>query len=130
MASKKSKRPFKFLTAQSMGIPTNIAVGPLGFQAALDVDPEGEQNHSYHELDRPDSTAIPDENNPKPSQIIFRETESGAQEPPVPGTSTTVAIGDIEQGDPSTGARYWSLPSRLMFIRLSVPIRRPYSTGG
>ena len=46
MVSKKSKKPFKFLTASSLGVPTNIAVGPLGFQAALDVDAKGEQNHS------------------------------------------------------------------------------------
>lgn len=43
MARKKSKRPFKFLVARSLGIPTNIAVGPLGFQAVLDVNPEGKQ---------------------------------------------------------------------------------------
>ena len=106
MASKKSKKPFRFLTAQSLGIPTNIAVGPLGFQAALDLNQEGERNRSYHELDRPNSTAILDGNNPKPSQIIFRETESGTQEPPVPGTSNALAIHDIEQEDLPTGACY------------------------
>ena len=47
MVSKKSKKPPKFNL--SLGILTNIAVGPLGFSAALDTDAKGEQNRSYHE---------------------------------------------------------------------------------
>ena len=43
MANKKSKKPFKFFTASSLGVPANIAVGPLGFQAALDANPKGER---------------------------------------------------------------------------------------
>lgn len=46
MAREKFKKFLKFLTTRSVGTPTNIAVGPLGFQAELDVDPEGERNHS------------------------------------------------------------------------------------
>ena len=33
-----------------MGIPTNIAVGPLGFRADLDIGPKGERNRSYRDL--------------------------------------------------------------------------------
>ena len=50
MPGKKSKKPFKFFTTRSLAIPANIAVGPLGFRAVLDVDPEGERNYPYHEL--------------------------------------------------------------------------------
>ena len=46
MVNKKSKKPFGFFTASSLGVPTNIAVGPLGFRAALDADAKGEQNRS------------------------------------------------------------------------------------
>jgi len=42
MVGKKSKKSFtpskKHLL---LGIPSNIAVGPLGFRAELDIDPEG-----------------------------------------------------------------------------------------
>ena len=50
MPGKKSKKPFKFFTTHSLAIPANIAVGPLGFRAVVDVNPEGERNHPYHEL--------------------------------------------------------------------------------
>ena len=50
MPGKKSKKPLKFFTTRSLAIPANIAVGPLGFRAVLDVNREGEQNHPYHEL--------------------------------------------------------------------------------
>ena len=50
MPGKKSKKPLKFFTTRLLAIPANIAVGPLGFRAVLDVNPEGERNHPYHEL--------------------------------------------------------------------------------
>ena len=48
----KSKKLLKPPTIHLLfGIPTNIAVGPLGFQAELDTNPEGEQGHpSHHRL--------------------------------------------------------------------------------
>lgn len=99
MARKKSKKPYKFLTAHSFGVPTNVAVGPLGFRTALEVSPKGERkSRSYHGLDRPDSTAILDGNNPEPSRIVIREGGSETQDPLAPDTSTAVAIHDIEQG--------------------------------
>jgi len=40
---KKSKKSFKSSQRHiSLGIPTNIAAGPLGFRAELDIGPKGE----------------------------------------------------------------------------------------
>ena len=122
MPRKKSKKPFKPLTARALGISTNIAVGPLGFRAALEANPKGERKRSYHGLDQLHSAAISDGNDLEPSRIEFRESEGGAQEPHAPGTSTTVAIHDIEQGHHPTSECYESLPPRPMFIRISVPL--------
>lgn len=51
MSNTLDKKPKKSLKPSqrhiSLGIPTNIAVGPLGFQAELDIGPEGEQSHSH-----------------------------------------------------------------------------------
>jgi len=45
---KKSKKSFKSSQRHiSLGIPTNIAAGPLGFRAELDIGPKGESSH-YH----------------------------------------------------------------------------------
>ena len=45
MFGKKSKKPLKHIREiASLGIPTNIAIGPLGFQTDLNVDPESEQD--------------------------------------------------------------------------------------
>lgn len=46
MFGKKSKKP-KTLNNRLFGVFTNIAVGPLGFQADLDIYPEGDP---YDEL--------------------------------------------------------------------------------
>ena len=44
---KKSKKPPKLSQKHIvLGIPTNIAVGPLGFRAELDIGPKGEQGRS------------------------------------------------------------------------------------
>ena len=50
MYSRKSKQSFKTSKSLWLAIPTNIALGPLGFRAALDVNPKGERNRSCHEL--------------------------------------------------------------------------------
>jgi len=83
---KPSQRP------ASLGIPTNIAVGPLGFRAELDIDPAGEESRFYHDLaaDQLDSsTATLDANNPGPSRVVFHDNTSGDQDIHVPETSTT-----------------------------------------
>lgn len=114
---------------------TNIAVGPLGFRAAVDVNPKGERNRFYlaENACRADSTSTLDENNPEPSRIVPRE--SGAQGPPVPGTSHSVAIRDIEVGDVPTGECWGSSPTRPIFIQIPVRLlirrkRQPYNTRG
>ena len=57
MSNKKSKKSFKpFQNHLLLGIPTNIAAGPLGFRAELDTNPNGEQDRSHRDLkaDQPD----------------------------------------------------------------------------
>jgi hypothetical protein len=45
MFNKKSKKSLKSLPNHLLlGIPTNVAVGPLGFRAELGVNPNGEQS--------------------------------------------------------------------------------------
>ena len=106
MPGKKSKKSSKAFTNLLLGIPTNIAVGPLGFQAALDVNPKGKQDRSYLGLsgDRADPAAIIDGDNPEPSRIVPRELRgSGAQDPPAQGPSTIVETRNIEEVDRPTG---------------------------
>ena len=42
MVGKRFKKPFKPQKYLSLGVPSNIAVGPLGFRAELDINPEGQ----------------------------------------------------------------------------------------
>jgi len=95
---KKSGKSLKLSQrSASLGIPTNIAVGPLGFRAELDINPTGEDSRFYHDLaaDRPDSsTATLDVNNPRPSRVVFRDKRSGDQDLHVPETSTTGGVID------------------------------------
>ena len=47
---KKSKKSLKSSRRYiSMGIPTNIAVGPLGFRAELDTGAKGERSRPYRD---------------------------------------------------------------------------------
>lgn len=109
MFGRKSKKSLKSPPKDLLfGIPANIAAGPLGFRAELDVDSEG-GIRSYHDSrqDRPDSTLILDENNPRPSRIAFCEKESGAEGPSVSSAPTPcVAVDDVVPGEPPTGK--WS----------------------
>jgi len=76
---KKSKKSLKSSQRRvSLGIPTNIAAGPLGFQG-----------------DRPDSTATLDEQNQKAARILFNDKKSEGQGPSGPRTST---IGVVVSG--------------------------------
>ena len=91
MFGKKFKKlPKPFRKHIVLGIPTNIAAGPLGFRAELDTDPIGNQNHSDHDLaaDAPDSSiAMLGENSPGPSRIVFHN-KSEDQGLHAPETST------------------------------------------
>ena len=98
MFNKKSKKPLK--KNLLLGIPTNIAVGPLGFRAELDVDPKSKSEHLLCcclGADPPDSPVPLDERDPGPSRIVSHKVE---QEAPGPSASQTlipaVAIGVIE----------------------------------
>ena len=104
MFGRKSKKPLKSTPKNLLfGIPANIAAGPLGFRAELDVESEGGWICSYHDWrqDRRDSTLILDGNNPRPSWITFGEKQSGAEGPSVPGTQATVD--DVVSGERPTG---------------------------
>ena len=120
MSGKKSKKPPRPLAKHLLfGIPANIAAGPLGFRAELDVNPQGEWtcSHCCLRADRTDPTAISDEKNPNPSRIVFRRRESEPQGSPVPGTSTAV---DIEPGDHPTSEYSEPLPSQPIFTQMSA----------
>jgi len=43
---KSLKPPQKYI---HLGIPINIAVGPLGFRAELDTDPKGDRGRSHRD---------------------------------------------------------------------------------
>jgi hypothetical protein len=104
---KKSKKLLKSSQRHiSLGIPTNVAVGPLGFRAELDVGPKGEHSRSYHDLgaDKPDLPAMSDEKDARASRIVFQEHKSEGQRPPAPEVSTPgVVVGGTEHGnDPAS----------------------------
>ena len=88
-----------------LGVPANIAAGPLGFRAEL--DPKGKQNYSHHdfETDGPNLAVAPDERNRWTSRIVFHDKESQDQALPAPGTSTRgIAACDAERGNDPTSA--------------------------
>jgi len=101
---KKSKKSLKSSRRHiSLGIPVNTAVGPLGFQAELDIDPKGEQGFSYRDLDadRSDSSTVtPDEGDTRASRIVFRDKKKEDQGLTVAETSTTGAVvGGVDHGN-------------------------------
>lgn len=122
MVDKKSKKPLKPSQKHLLfGIPSNIAVGPLGFRAELDIDPKG-QCRCYRDLvaGRPDSTAMLDGQNPRPSQIVFHDKDE-AQGLPAPGTSTSAAVvGGTKHENYPPSESCGSLPLRSMFMRICV----------
>ena len=128
MSGKKSKKPLRPLAKHLLfGIPANIAAGPLGFRAELDVNPKGERTCSHRSLgaDRTEPTAISDEKKPNPSRIVFCKRESEPQGSPVPGTSTAV---HVEPSNYPTGEYFESIPSQPIFTQISasLPVRRQH----
>ena len=110
----------------SLGIPTNIAVGPLGFRADLDIGPKGEQNCPYRGLktDRADLTAVLDDKDPRTSRIIFQDKKGEDQGLPVAGTSIhgiTVNMSNPEDSPPSK--YFCSLLLFQTFMRISSLVR-------
>jgi len=121
--SKKSLKPSKHIF---LGTPTNVAVGPLGFRAELDVGPKGEKSRPYHDVgtDRPDPTGTLDEEDPRASRIVFRDKEREDEGTPAQAALTSGAvIGGDEQGNDPTGECHWFPLSRPMLIRISIPPR-------
>jgi hypothetical protein len=92
-----------------LGIPTNIAAGLLGFQADLDIGPEGEQNRASRDLevDSTDSTVALDEESTRGPRIVLQGKTSEDQELPAPETSIPSAVvGDTDHGCGPSGKRF------------------------
>ena len=108
---KESFRPSRRPT--SLRIPTNVALGPLGFQAELGTGPRGKQRRSRRgsEVDRPDSTVMLDENGTGASRVVFRDTGGRSEALPAPGSSTVgTMVGDDKHEDRPIGERLQPLP--------------------
>jgi len=107
MSDKKSKKPPKPPQRLiSLGIiPSNIAVGPLGFRAEPATDTKSEQNRSYRDLgvDCPDSAVVLDMDTGA-LRIVSHENKNEDQRLAVTEVSTPDAVvGGTEQvNDPSS----------------------------
>ena len=104
----------------SLGIPTNVAIGPLGFRAELDIG-QGERCRPYRDLeaDGPDPTVVPDEKDTRASRIVFQANKDGDRGPSTSEVPMPVAVvGGTEHENDAAGESFWSLPLRPMFIRI------------
>jgi len=90
-----------------LGIPTNVAAGPLGFRAELDIDRKSEQDPlSQSRADQPDSIITLDKNGTGVSRIVVHDDKREDQGLPAPGILTTsAAVGGDEHGNVPTGER-------------------------
>ena len=120
MFGKKSKKlPKPSRKHIFLGIPTNIAAGPLGLRAELDTDPIGNKNRSDRDLvvDRSDSLiAMLDENNPGPSRIVFhnKSEDQGLHAPETSIPGGVIDHGTDHMNDPA-GERSRFPPTQPMF---------------
>lgn len=122
---KKSKKSLKVSQRHlSLGIPTNIAAGPLGFRAELDIGPKGGWRRSCHDIkaDQLDSTVTLDEENTRALRIALHDRESEDQVHPVPETPMPGVVNSTECGNDPTSECCRSLLLRLIFIRITVPL--------
>jgi len=106
--SKKSPKPPQRHISLGL-VPSNIAVGPIGFRAELVTDANGEQSRSYYdsEADGPDTTVVLDKEETRALRIISRENKNEDQglavtEVSIPGT----VVGGTEQGNDPTSERF------------------------
>jgi len=87
-----------------LGIPTNVAAGPLGFRADLGISPKGERGRFNRNLgtDRLDSPVTLGEKDTATSRIVFHDKKSEDQHPPALQASTpsTVVGGTGYGNDP------------------------------
>ena len=128
LSNKKNKKSDKSSQRHlSLGIPANVAVGPLGFRAELGISSEGEQDRSYRDLvaNRPDLTVVSDERDTKASRIIFRH-ENEDQVPPAPETSTSAAIVDGNEHDGLMSEHFNSCYCSRCSSRILCPPTREY----
>ena len=104
------KKPKKSLESSqrhvSLGIPTDIAVEPFGFQRELDIDFEGNQSHSCRglEADGPDLITILDDKDSRASRIVFHDKKSGDQGSAVTDVLATGSVFNSNEqgGDPTS----------------------------
>lgn len=88
----------------SLGIPTHIAVQPLGFRAELDIGPKGERDLlSRLRADQPDLAVAADENGTRTSRIVFHDDKSEDQGLPAPEAQTaSTSVGGDQPGNNPT----------------------------
>lgn len=104
---KKSFRPSQRPISLA-GIPTGVALGPVGFLAELDPNPRGEHACSRRDLEayRSDSTMTIDENDTGGSRIVYNDTGGRSEGLLAPGTSTAgTVVGHDKHGDRPIGER-------------------------
>jgi len=106
-----------------LGIPTNIAAGPLGFRAEFDIGPKGECSPSQcrdPEAGISDSTVALGEKGSRALRVVFQDKGSETQEPPAPEALTHGAVvgGTTHINDPTS--KYFRVMQGPTFMVLSV----------
>ena len=128
---KKSPKPPQNIP---LGIPTNIAAGPLGFRAELDITPKGKLDRLLRlREDSTDSTAALDKKDIRASHVVFHNEKGEDQGLSAPGTPTTgTAVAGDEHGNDLVG-EWFSTPSSglafMWFQCLSAPEEDIVETG-
>lgn len=130
------KKPKKSLKPSqrhlSLGIPTNIAAGPLGFRAELDIGPKGKRDRlSRFRSNLSNLTVTQAEDGTRASQIVYQDKEREGQGLPAPGTPTTGSVvgGDELGNGPTSECSSFPL-SRPIFIRIPVALPSEETAGG
>jgi len=107
----------------SLGIPTNIAAGPLGFRAELDIGPKGEQDClSCLRADQPEQTTTLDEKDTRASRIVFHDKCEDQGLPALGTPNTSTAVGGDGHGNEPKGERFRPLSLMLAFTLISMPL--------
>ena len=104
--NKRKKPPESFPQGILPTITTDIAAGPVSYQAQSNIGPEGGQTRSNRgpEVDRPDITLALDDRTGGGPGIVFQDRMDEDQEPPVSVASTSgVVIGGTECRNRRTG---------------------------
>jgi len=123
MSDKESRKSLKPPQQHiSLGIiPSNIAVGPLGFRAELATDTKSEQSR-YHDLeaDGPDSTVVLDRDTGA-LRIVPQENKDEGQRLAFTEVSTPDAVvGGTEQGNDPTSEHFQIF---AIWTDVDIPVR-------